>query len=68
MIATGVLNEGDQPNVLIPMQGNWRKKSLKVNMFAQTVVTLNFLRIKCQLQLVELGEPEHAHVHIQRQT
>ena len=42
MIARGVLNEGDQPNVLMPMQGNWHKKSLKVNMFAQTVVTLNF--------------------------
>ena len=62
MIATGVLNEGDHPDVLIPMQENWCKKSLKVNMFVQTVVTLNFLRIKCQLQLVELGEPEYAHM------
>ena len=49
MIARGVLNEGDQSNVLIPKFDNARKpaqKELEVNEFAQAVVTVDFLRMK----------------------
>ena len=50
MIPGVVLHEGDQPNVLTPNFNNARKlaqKELEVNMFAQTVVTVHFLRMKC---------------------
>ena len=70
LIAGGVLNEGDQANVLMPNFDNAKKKSLKVNMFTHTVVVSQFpeddkysIRFSQENQNLVC-----THVHIQHQT
>ena len=50
VIARVVLSEGDQPNVLVPNFDNPKnlvRKELESECVCQTVVTVNFLRMKC---------------------
>ena len=65
MIARGVLNEGDQPNVLMPDFDNARKLAQKElesecvcpsNCYSQFPVNEIY---SIQLQMAGLGEPEH---------
>ena len=52
MIARVVLSEGDQPNVLVPNfdnPNNLVRKELESECVCQTVVTVNFLMMKCTL-------------------
>ena len=64
MIARAVLNEGDQPNVLMPNLGNERKLAQK-ELESGCVCTNSYSQFpedemySIQLQMAELEEPEH---------